>query len=66
MDTGETDMKMIQMISASLLLLVASANVLAHPGHAAIGDVLHVEYLFAAVIVGAIALITRNRVKERR
>jgi len=58
-------MKMIQKISVSVGLLVACANVLAHPGHEAIGDVLHVEYLFAVAIVGAIALMGWRKVKER-
>jgi hypothetical protein len=39
--------------------------VLAHPGHEAIGDVLHVEYLFAVGIVGAIGLSVWKRVKQR-
>ncbi|MFL1455027.1 hypothetical protein ACJO5Y_11330 [Marinobacter sp. GN3S48] len=59
-------MKRIQKISASVWLLVASASVLAHSGHEAIGDVLHVEYLFAAGIVGAIALMAWKKVNERR
>ncbi len=56
-------MKKIQKISASVGLLVASTNVLAHSGHEAIGDVLHVEYLFAAGIVGAIVLMAWKKVK---
>lgn len=59
-------MKMIQKISASVGLLVASTNLLAHSGHEAIGDVLHVEYLFAAGIVGAIGLMAWKKVKDRR
>ena len=59
-------MKKIQKINASVALLAASTNVLAHPGHEAIGDVLHVEYLFAAGIVGVIALMVWKNVKERR
>ena len=58
-------MKRLQKISASVGLLVASANVLAHSGHEAIGDVLHVEYLFAVGIVGAIGLRVWKRVKQR-
>jgi hypothetical protein len=59
-------MKRIQKISTSVGLLLASANVLAHSGHEAIGDVLHVEYLFAVGIVGAIALMAWKKVKGRR
>jgi hypothetical protein len=58
-------MKRLQKISASVGLLVASANVLAHSGHEAIGDVLHVEYLFAAGIVIAIAVSAWRKVKQR-
>jgi hypothetical protein len=58
-------MKRLQKISASVGLLVASANVLAHSGHEAIGDVLHVEYLFAVGIVGAIGLMAWKKVKQR-
>jgi hypothetical protein len=45
---------------------MASANVLAHSGHEAIGDVLHVEYLFSAGIVGAIVVMAWKKVTERR
>ena len=53
-------------MSVSAGLLLASTNVLAHPGHEAIGDVLHVEYLFAAGIVGAIAFMAWKKIKQRR
>jgi len=59
-------MKMIQKVSASVALQVASVNVLAHPGHEAVGDVLHVEYLFAVGIVGAIVVMAWKKVKGRR
>jgi hypothetical protein len=56
-------MKRIQKISASVGLLVASANVLAHSGHEAIGDVLHVEYLgaFAICIVTLVTVIRKKK-----
>ncbi|WP_336146543.1 hypothetical protein [Marinobacter salarius] len=59
-------MKMIQKIGVSIGLLVASVNVLAHTGHEAIGDVLHLEYLFVVGVVGAIVLMAWKKVKERR
>ena len=59
-------MKRTQKISASVGLLVASTNALAHSGHEAIGDVLHVEYLFAVGLVGAIVLLAWKKVKKRR
>ncbi|MBZ2168791.1 hypothetical protein [Marinobacter sp. F4216] len=58
-------MRRIQKIGASAGLLLASANVLAHSGHEAIGNVLHVEYIFAAGIVGAIVLTAYRKVSER-
>jgi hypothetical protein len=54
-----------QKISISAGFLLASTNVLAHPGHEAIGDILHVEYLFAAGLVGAIAFMAWNKIKQR-
>jgi hypothetical protein len=59
-------MKRIQKTGASVGLLLASANVLAHSGHEAIGDVLHVEYLFAVGIVGVIAFTAWRKIKQRR
>jgi predicted MFS family arabinose efflux permease len=60
-------MKMIKKISGSSVMFFSSANLLAHPGHEAIGDVLHIEYLFAVgIIAGAIVLLMAwKRVKER-
>ena len=47
-------------------LMTASTTALAHPGHEAIGDVLHVEYLFAAGIVVAAAFSAWKVIKQRR
>jgi hypothetical protein len=43
-----------------------SATALAHPGHEAIGNVLRVEYLFAAGIVIAAALSAWKVFRQRR
>ncbi|MEX2474469.1 hypothetical protein [Marinobacter sp.] len=58
-------MKRIQKNGAGVGLLVASTNVLAHSGHEAIGDMLHIEDLFAAGIVGAIVLMAWKKVKSQ-
>ena len=50
----------------SAVPLLASTNALAHSGHEAIGDVLHIEYLVAAVIVSAIAFTAWKKIKPRR
>jgi hypothetical protein len=59
-------MKNVKQMSVGAGLLLASANVLAHSGHETIGDVLHVEYLFAVGIVGAIAFTAWRKIKQRR
>jgi hypothetical protein len=59
-------MKSIKKISISVGLLLASTNTLAHSGHEAIGDVLHIEYLVAAGIVSAIAITAWRKIKQRR
>lgn len=58
-------MKNIKQMSVSAGFLLASANVLAHSGHEAIGDVLHIEYLVAAGIVSAIALAVWKKSRQR-
>ncbi|UQG55002.1 MULTISPECIES: hypothetical protein [unclassified Marinobacter] len=58
-------MKNIKKMSISAVLLLASTNALAHSGHEAIGDVLHIEYLVAAVIVSAIAFTAWKKIKQR-
>ncbi|WP_421859799.1 hypothetical protein [Marinobacter salarius] len=59
-------MKRMRNISLSAALITASSGVIAHPGHEAIGDVLHVEYLFAVGIVVAAALSAWKMIKQRR
>lgn len=59
-------MKRMRKVSLSAALMAASTSVLAHPGHEAIGDVLHVEYLFALGIVVAAALSAWKVIKARR
>jgi hypothetical protein len=58
-------MKNIKQMSISAVLLLASTNALAHSGHEAIGDVLHIEYLVAAGIVSAIAFTAWRKIKQR-
>ncbi|PFG53353.1 hypothetical protein ATG98_2453 [Marinobacter sp. LV10R520-4] len=58
-------MKNIKKMSISAVLLLASTNALAHSSHEAIGDVLHIEYLVAAVIVSAIALAVWKKSRQR-
>jgi hypothetical protein len=53
-------------VDLAAALLSASATALAHPGHEAIGDVLHVEYIFAAGIVVAAAFSAWKAIKQRR
>jgi len=59
-------MKNIKQMSVSAMLLLASTNALAHSGHEAIGDILHIEYLVAALIVSAIAFTAWKKIKQRR
>jgi hypothetical protein len=59
-------MKSIKKMSTSAVLLLASTNALAHSGHETIGDILHIEYLVAAVIVSAIAFTAWPKIKQRR
>ncbi|MDP4531692.1 hypothetical protein Q9252_06015 [Marinobacter salarius] len=59
-------MKRMKNFSASAALMTASSSVLAHPGHEAIGDVLHVEYLVAVGVVVAAAFSAWKVIKSRR
>jgi len=59
-------MKQSKEVSLTAALLSASTTALAHPGHEAIGDVLHVEHLFAAGIVVAAALSAWKAIKQLR
>lgn len=59
-------MKRMKNVSLSAALMTASSSVIAHSGHEAIGDVLHVEYLFALGIVVAAAYSARKVIKQRR
>ncbi|WP_379865644.1 hypothetical protein [Marinobacter sp. M5B] len=59
-------MRQIKNFSLTAALMLASTTALAHPGHEAIGDVLHVEYLFALGIVVVAALSAWKVIKQRR
>lgn len=59
-------MKQFTSFSLTAALMLASTTGLAHPGHEAIGDGLHVEYLFAAGIVVAAAISVWRVIKQRR
>lgn len=59
-------MKRMKNVSLSAALVTASSSVIAHPGHEAIGDVLHVEYLFALGIIVVAALSAWKVIKQRR
>ncbi|MGM0774041.1 hypothetical protein [Marinobacter sp.] len=59
-------MKQTKNVSLSVALMTASSSVIGHPGHEAIGDVLHVEYLFAVGIVVAAAISAWKVIKQRR
>ncbi|MDI9244589.1 DUF6732 family protein [Marinobacter sp. CHS3-4] len=59
-------MKLLKKVSLTAALISTSTTALAHPGHEAIGDVLHVEYLFAAGIVLAAAYSAWKTMKQRR
>ena len=59
-------MKKFKNLSLTVALMSASKTALAHPGHEAIGDGLHVEYLFAAGIVVAAAFLAWKVIKQRR
>lgn len=66
MDNGENHMRQFKKFSLTTALMAASTTVIAHPGHEAIGDVLHVEYLFALGIAVAVALSAWKVIKQRR
>lgn len=58
-------MKQMKNVSLSAALMTASSSVMAHPGHEAIGDVLHVEYLFAAGILAVSGFTAWKAIKQR-
>ncbi|MEQ8182761.1 hypothetical protein [Marinobacter salarius] len=58
-------MKELKRFSLTAVLLSASTAAFAHPGHEAIGDLLHVEHLFAAGIL-IVAVLSTWKVKKRR
>lgn len=49
-------MKLNTKLIATVALLLASGVALSHPGHEAIGDGLHIEYLFAVGAFGVAAV----------
>ena len=59
-------MKRMKNYGLSAALMSTSASVLAHAGHEAIGDVLHVEYLFAVGVVVVAGLSAWEVIKQRR
>jgi|TARA_R110000851_G_C13093378_1_gene567128 hypothetical protein len=59
-------MKRIKDMGIGAALLLAPTAALAHSGHEAIGNVLHVEYLFAAGIVVAAGFLAWKAIKLRR
>ncbi|WP_150910486.1 hypothetical protein [Marinobacter halotolerans] len=59
-------MKQLKKVGLTAALLSATTTALAHPGHEAIGDVLHVEYLFAAGIAVALCLTVWKRAKKKQ
>ncbi len=59
-------MKRMKNFSLGAALMAISASVMAHAGHEAIGDVLHVEYLFAAGVVVVAGLSAWKVIKQRR
>lgn len=58
-------MKQLKTFSLTVALMAASSTALAHPGHEAIGDGLHVEYLFAVGVVAAAAFSVWKMIKQR-
>ncbi|WP_203299788.1 hypothetical protein [Marinobacter sediminum] len=57
-------MKLRNQLALTASLILASGAAWGHPGHEAVGDVLHIEYLVAgasAVAVGIFALMRRKR-----
>jgi len=59
-------MKIFKSFSLTAALIAAPTTAFAHPGHEAIGDGLHVEYLFAAGIVVAAVFSAWKLIKQRR
>lgn len=59
-------MKLANGLALTAGLILASGTAWGHPGHEAIGDVLHIEYLVAAGIVCAVARTAWRKAKQRR
>ncbi len=57
-------MKLVNRISATFCLIIASGAVWGHPGHEAIGDALHIEYLLVAGTAVAVAVYAVIRHKR--
>jgi len=51
-------MKLRNQLAVAAGLIFASGAAWGHPGHEAIGDVLHIEYLFAVGAVGIVAVFS--------
>lgn len=59
-------MKLHNQLALTASLILASGAAWGHPGHEAIGDVLHIEYLLAAGAAAGMAVFGLIRRKHRR
>jgi len=59
-------MKLRNQLALTASMILASGAAWGHPGHEAIGDVLHIEYLVAVGIVCAVARTAWRKAKHRR
>lgn len=59
-------MKRRNQIAITTSLILGSGVAWGHPGHEAIGDALHVEYLFVATIVAVSTAGVLKKIKQRR
>lgn len=57
-------MKLSNQLALTASLILATGAVWGHPGHAAIGDVLHIEYLVAGA--AAVATAAYGVIRHRR
>lgn len=57
-------MKLCNQLGLTASLILASGAAWGHPGHEAIGDVLHIEYLVAAGAASAVAFWALLRCKR--
>ena len=57
-------MKLHNQLALTASLILASGAAWGHPGHEAIGDVLHIEYLVAGAAASAVAFWALLRRKQ--